>query len=33
MTVYVDLDAPAAELRRKIYTGNLVVLTRLPAVS
>jgi hypothetical protein len=33
MAVYVDLDVPAAELRQRIYDGNLVVLTRLQAVS
>lgn len=33
MSVYVDLDAPATDLRRTIYDGNLVVLTRLPSVS
>ncbi len=33
MTVFVDLDATPAELRRTLYDGNLVVLTRLQAVS
>ena len=33
MNVYVDLDAPAEQLRQTIYDGNLVVLTRLRAVS
>lgn len=33
MTVYVDPDLPANELRQAVYSGNLVVLTRLTAVS
>ena len=27
MTVYVDLDGSAEELRQTIYDGNLIVLT------
>ena len=33
MAIFIDPDGSADDLRRKIYTGNLVVLTRLPAVS
>ena len=33
MTVYVDPDLPADGLRQAIYEGNLVILTRLTAVS
>jgi hypothetical protein len=33
MTVFVDPDAPAGGLREMLYAGNLVVLTRLQAVS
>lgn len=33
MTVFVDLDASPSELRRTLYAGDLVVLTRLRAVS
>jgi hypothetical protein len=33
MTVFVNLDATPAELRRTLYDGNLVVLTGLQAVS
>ena len=33
MTIFVDLDAPAHELRQALYAGNLVILTRLRAVS
>lgn len=33
MTLYIDPDGSAAQLRQKIYGGNLVVLTRLRAVS
>ena len=33
VSVYVDPTGPAPELRRTIYEGHLVVLTRLPAVA
>lgn len=33
MTVFIDPDFSAAELRQAIYDGNLIVLTRLQAVS
>jgi hypothetical protein len=33
MSIFVDLDVPADELRRVLYEGNLVVMTRLKAVS
>ena len=33
MTVFVDLDVPAEALRQTLYDGNLVILTRLSAVS
>jgi hypothetical protein len=33
MTVFVDLDVPADELRQTLYAGNLIILTRLQAVS
>jgi hypothetical protein len=33
MSVFVDLDVPADELRQTLYDGNLIVLTRLTAVS
>jgi hypothetical protein len=33
MTVYLDPGGSAADLRQKLYDGNLVVLTRLQAVS
>jgi hypothetical protein len=33
MTLYIDPEGSAAQLRQKIYDGNLVVLTRLEAVS
>ena len=29
MSVFVDLDVPADELRQTLYDGNLVILTRL----
>ena len=32
MSVFVDLDVPAGELRQALYDGNLVVLTRLRAL-
>jgi hypothetical protein len=32
MSVFVDLDASASELRQTIYQGDLVILTRLKAV-
>jgi hypothetical protein len=33
MAVFVDLDVPAGELRQTLYEGNLIILTRLQAVS
>jgi hypothetical protein len=33
MTVFVDLNASPADLRHTLYDGNLVVLTRVNAVS
>ena len=33
MSIFVDLDVPAGELRQVLYEGNLVVMTRLKAVS
>lgn len=33
MSVYVDPDAPAPHLRRTIYEGHIVVLTKLPSVT
>ncbi len=33
MAVFVDLDVPAGELRQALYEGNLVILTRLQAVT
>jgi hypothetical protein len=33
MAIYVDLDVPGEELRQRIYDGNLIILTRLQAVS
>lgn len=33
MTVFVDPDLPAEQLRQKLYEGNLVILTRLQAVA
>jgi len=33
MSVYIDLDVPADPMRQRLYDGNLVVLTRLHAVS
>ena len=33
MTVFVDPDLPAGALRQTLYDGNLIVLTRLRAVS
>jgi hypothetical protein len=33
MSIFIDLDVPADELRQALYDGNLVVLTRLKAVS
>ena len=33
MSVYVDLEVLPAELRRPLYDGDLVILTRLSAVS
>jgi len=33
MAVFVDLDVPADELRQTLYDGNLIILTRLQAVS
>jgi len=33
MSVFVDLDVPADELRQTLYNGNLVILTKLSAVS
>ena len=33
MSVYIDLDVPADAMRQRLYDGNLVVLTRLHAVS
>jgi len=32
MTVFVDPDLPADELRQALYAGNLIILTRLRAV-
>ena len=32
MSVFVDLDAPADELRQALFAGNLVILTRLQAL-
>ncbi len=33
MTIYVDLDVPGDELRGTLFEGNLVILTKLQAVS
>ena len=33
MTVFVDLDVSSDALRQTLYDGNLVILTRLSAVS
>jgi hypothetical protein len=33
MTIFVDLDVPAEEMRKTLYAGNLVILTRLPSVA
>ena len=33
MSVYVDLEVPPDELRQTLYNGNLVILTKLNAVS
>jgi hypothetical protein len=33
MSVFVDLDVPADELRRTLYDGNLIILTHLGALS
>ncbi len=33
MSVYVDLEVPPDELRQTLYDGNLVILTKLSAVS
>jgi hypothetical protein len=33
MSVFVDLDVPPDELRQALYDGNLVILTKLSAVS
>jgi hypothetical protein len=33
MSIFVDLDAPAGELRQALYAGNLFIMTRLRAVS
>jgi hypothetical protein len=33
MTVYVDLDLPSPLFRKAVYDGNLVILTRLKAVT
>ena len=33
MSVFVDLDVPADALRQTLYDGNLIILTRLKAVS
>jgi hypothetical protein len=33
MTVFIDPDLPADELRQALFTGNLIVLTKLQAVS
>ena len=32
MSIFVDLDVPADELRQTLYEGNLIILTQLPAV-
>jgi hypothetical protein len=32
MSVFVDLDVPADELRQTLYEGNLIILTRLQAL-
>ena len=33
MAIYVDLNVPADEFRQTLYDGNLIILTRVPAVS